>query len=85
MAKFTATLVKWGNSVGVSIPKPIRDSWDIDAGDEVEMVDKEDGSIIITPKKKQNNGKKERTTSSSSSSTTAINKKKTISSAAAPI
>jgi AbrB family looped-hinge helix DNA binding protein len=30
-----------GNSVGVTIPKPIRDSLNFEAGDDVELVDKE--------------------------------------------
>lgn len=46
MAKFTAKLVKWGNSVGISLPKPVRDSMELEAGDEVEIVDKEDTLII---------------------------------------
>ena len=46
MAKFKAKLVKWGNSVGVSLPKPIRDSLDLNAGDEVVIID-EDGKLTI--------------------------------------
>lgn len=38
--------MKWGNSVGVSLPKPVRDSLELEAGDEVEIIDK-DESIII--------------------------------------
>jgi antitoxin component of MazEF toxin-antitoxin module len=30
-----------GNSVGVTIPKPIRDSLNFEVGDDVELVDKE--------------------------------------------
>jgi AbrB family looped-hinge helix DNA binding protein len=54
MAKFRATLVKWGNSVGVSLPKPIRDSMELKAGDEVEIIDKDDDIIIhkLLPKEK---------------------------------
>lgn len=52
MAKFKAKLVKWGNSVGVSLPKPIRDSLDLNAGDEVEITDKDDAMIIITKPRK---------------------------------
>lgn len=51
MAKFTARLVRWGNSVGINIPKPIRDSLDLDVGDEVEIVDNQD---TITIRKLQN-------------------------------
>ena len=47
MAKFNAKLVKWGNSVGVSIPKPIRDSLNLEAGDDVQIHDI-DNSIVIT-------------------------------------
>lgn len=46
MAKFKAKLVKWGNSVGISLPKPIRDSLNLEAGDEVEIIDKDDMIVI---------------------------------------
>jgi AbrB family looped-hinge helix DNA binding protein len=46
MAIFKTTLVKWGNSVGVSIPKPIRDTLKLDAGDEVELIDKDDHVVL---------------------------------------
>lgn len=46
MATFRGTLVKWGNSVGVSLPKPVRDSLDLQAGDKIEIIDK-DGLVII--------------------------------------
>jgi len=48
VAKFKAKLVKWGNSVGVSLPKPVRDSLDLEAGDEVEITDS--GKIIVIRK-----------------------------------
>lgn len=48
---FKTKLVKWGNSVGVSIPKPIRDMLKLDAGDKVELVDK-DGYFIIKKSEK---------------------------------
>jgi AbrB family looped-hinge helix DNA binding protein len=51
MAIFKSTLVKWGNSVGVNVPKPIRDTLKWEAGDEVELIDKEDHIIIRKPKK----------------------------------
>jgi len=51
MAIFKTTLVKWGNSVGVSIPKPIRDTLKLEAGNEVELIDKEDYVILRKPKK----------------------------------
>ncbi|MFZ0329128.1 MAG: AbrB/MazE/SpoVT family DNA-binding domain-containing protein [Nitrososphaeraceae archaeon] len=46
MALFKTKLVKWGNSVGVTLPKPIRDTFKLEAGDEVELVDKEHYVII---------------------------------------
>ena len=46
MAVFKTKLIKWGNSVGVSIPKPIRDMLKLDAGDKVELIDKGDHVII---------------------------------------
>ena len=46
MAVFKTKLVKWGNSVGVALPKPIRDTFKLEAGDEVELVDKEHYVII---------------------------------------
>jgi AbrB family looped-hinge helix DNA binding protein len=46
MATFKSKLVKWGNSVGVSIPKPVRDALHLDAGDVVELIDKDDYVII---------------------------------------
>ena len=51
MAVFKTKLVKWGNSVGVNIPKPIRDMLKLDAGDKVELVDK-DGYFIIKKSEK---------------------------------
>ena len=33
--KFEATLVKWGNSVGFALPKPIRDGLELNAGDKI--------------------------------------------------
>jgi AbrB family looped-hinge helix DNA binding protein len=46
MAIFKTKLVKWGNSVGVAIPKPIRDTFKLEAGDDIELVDKENYVII---------------------------------------
>jgi AbrB family looped-hinge helix DNA binding protein len=46
MAKFRAKLVKWGNSVGLSLPKPVRESLDLNAGDEVIIIDQDDKLII---------------------------------------
>jgi AbrB family looped-hinge helix DNA binding protein len=46
MAKFRAKLVKWGNSVGLSLPKPVRESLELNAGDEVVIIDQDDKLII---------------------------------------
>jgi AbrB family looped-hinge helix DNA binding protein len=46
---FTGTLVKWGNSVGVAIPKPIRDGMNLKAGDKILI--KVDGGRICIEKK----------------------------------
>jgi AbrB family looped-hinge helix DNA binding protein len=46
MAIFKSRLVRWGNSVGISIPKPIRDTLNLQAGDEVQLIDKEDYIIL---------------------------------------
>jgi AbrB family looped-hinge helix DNA binding protein len=46
MAVFKTKLIKWGNSVGVVLPKPIRDTFKLEAGDEVELIDKEHYVII---------------------------------------
>jgi AbrB family looped-hinge helix DNA binding protein len=52
MAVFRSTLIKWGNSVGVNIPKPIRDTLKMEAGDDVELIDKEDYIVIRKASKK---------------------------------
>ena len=36
--KFEATLVKWGNSVGFALPKPIRDGLELNAGDKIIII-----------------------------------------------
>jgi AbrB family looped-hinge helix DNA binding protein len=38
VVKFEATLVKWGNSVGFALPKPIRDGLELNAGDKIILV-----------------------------------------------
>jgi len=53
MAIFKTKLIKWGNSVGVSIPKPIRDTLNFEIGDDVELVDKENYVIIRKCKEKK--------------------------------
>ena len=37
-AEFQGTLVKWGTSVGLAIPKPIRDGMKLKAGDKIRML-----------------------------------------------
>jgi AbrB family looped-hinge helix DNA binding protein len=39
---FEATLVKWGNSVGFSIPKPIRDGLNLNPGDKITITVEDD-------------------------------------------
>ena len=46
LAVFKTKLVKWGNSVGVTLPKPLRDTLKLEAGDEVELIDSEDHIIM---------------------------------------
>jgi AbrB family looped-hinge helix DNA binding protein len=46
MAVFKTKLVKWGNSVGVTLPKPIRDTLNLKAGDEFELIDKNEYVMI---------------------------------------
>lgn len=36
--EFEGTLVKWGNSVGFVLPKPIRDGMKLKAGDKIKIV-----------------------------------------------
>jgi AbrB family looped-hinge helix DNA binding protein len=37
-AQFEGTLVKWGTSVGIAIPKPIRDGMNLKAGDKIKIM-----------------------------------------------
>jgi antitoxin component of MazEF toxin-antitoxin module len=37
-AEFEGTLVKWGTSVGLAIPKPIRDEMNLNAGDKIRIL-----------------------------------------------
>jgi AbrB family looped-hinge helix DNA binding protein len=46
LAVFKTKLVRWGNSVGVALPKPLRDTLKLEAGDEVELIDREDHIIM---------------------------------------
>jgi AbrB family looped-hinge helix DNA binding protein len=36
--EFEGTLVRWGNSVGFALPKPIRDGMKLKAGDKIKIV-----------------------------------------------
>jgi AbrB family looped-hinge helix DNA binding protein len=36
--EFHSTLVKWGNSVGLALPKPIRDGMKLKAGDSIKII-----------------------------------------------
>jgi AbrB family looped-hinge helix DNA binding protein len=53
VAIFKTKLIKWGNSVGVTIPKPIRDTLNFEVGDDVELVDKENYVIIRKSREKK--------------------------------
>lgn len=46
VAKFKTKLSKWGNSVGLNIPKPLRDTFEMKDGDEIELEDKADHIIL---------------------------------------
>ena len=37
-AEFEGTLVKWGTSLGLAIPKPIRDGMNLKAGDKIKIL-----------------------------------------------
>jgi AbrB family looped-hinge helix DNA binding protein len=37
-AEFEGTLAKWGTSVGLAIPKPIRDGMNLNAGDKIRIL-----------------------------------------------
>lgn len=37
-AEFQGTLVKWGSSIGLAIPKPVRDEMKLKAGDKIRMI-----------------------------------------------
>jgi AbrB family looped-hinge helix DNA binding protein len=49
-AEFESTLVKWGNSVGLAIPKPIRDGMKLQPGDKLKIV-LQNGRICIEKSK----------------------------------
>jgi AbrB family looped-hinge helix DNA binding protein len=37
-SEFESTLVKWGNSVGLALPKPIRDGMKLGPGDKLKII-----------------------------------------------
>ena len=43
---FEATLVKWGNSVGFALPKPIRDGMNLNPGDKITIIVENDKIYI---------------------------------------
>ena len=50
---FEATLVKWGNSVGFSLPKPIREGMNLNPGDKITITVEHDKIFInkVKPRK----------------------------------
>lgn len=48
-----ARMSKWGNSLGVRIPKSILDETEIGLGDWVTISVRRDGKIVIAPKPKK--------------------------------
>jgi AbrB family looped-hinge helix DNA binding protein len=53
VAVFKTKLIKWGNSVGITIPKPIRDTLNFTIGDDVELIDKENHVILRKSKERK--------------------------------
>ena len=49
--EFHSTLVKWGNSVGLALPKPIRDGMKLKAGDNIKIV-VQDNKICLEKEKR---------------------------------
>lgn len=45
----TTRLAKWGNSLGLRLPKLLTDNLKLEEGSEIELSE-QDGSIIISPK-----------------------------------
>ena len=46
MVKFKTKLSKLGNSEGIFLPKPLRDTLDLKVGDDVVLEDREDSIVI---------------------------------------
>jgi len=53
VAIFKTKLIKWGNSVGITIPKPVRDTLGFKIGDDVELIDKENHVILRKSKERK--------------------------------
>jgi AbrB family looped-hinge helix DNA binding protein len=53
VAIFKTKLIRWGNSVGITIPKPIRDTLNFTIGDDVELIDKENHVILRKSKERK--------------------------------
>jgi len=51
-AAFEGTLVKWGTSLGLVIPKPVRDGMKLAAGDKIRLILQEN-SLCIEKKEKK--------------------------------
>lgn len=48
----TTKIVRWGNSLGIRIPKQIAEQAQLKEGDEIEL-SREENRLIITPQKKK--------------------------------
>jgi antitoxin MazE len=48
----TTKIVRWGNSLGIRIPKQIAEQAQLKEGDEIEL-SREGNQLIITPQKKK--------------------------------
>lgn len=46
--RFNARLSKWGNSLGLRIPKAIQERHDLDADSDVFIIDEKDGFKVVT-------------------------------------
>jgi antitoxin component of MazEF toxin-antitoxin module len=53
MAIFKTKLIKWGNSVGIIIPKPIMDTLNFTVGDDMELIDKDNYVILRKSKERK--------------------------------
>ncbi len=46
-------LVKWGNSIGIRLPRHLVDQAALKPGDAVDVAVSEDGRIVITPRRRR--------------------------------